>query len=175
MVRLSENEQVTRLYDLWYQQKEDAMKVYTDELPLRIPLMDNKEFKSLKNAIIQEALKISEQAYSESEQEHDEESDNELVSISGNETQTAEKEPDENTDSEEIPDNLEIPPETVQCQYRTGNQHGYYAAMGSLRLLRYLARTLQNRIDNQKIKADRRIDRKLYQKIQDKKHAQGLK
>ena len=175
MIKLSENEQVAELYDLWYQQKENAMKVYTDELPPRIPLVDNKEFKPLKNAIIQEALKISEQEYSESEQEYDEESDNELVSISDNETQTAEKEPDENMDSEEIPDNLEIPPETVQRQYRTGNLHGYYAAMGSLRLLRYLARMLKNRIDDQKIKADSRIDRKLYQKIQDKKHAQGLK
>ena len=175
MVRLSENEQVAELYDLWYQQKEDAMKVYTDELPPRIPLVDNKEFKPLKNAIIQEALKISEQAYSESEQKSDEKSNNESVSISGNETQTAEKEPDENTDSEEIPDILEIPPETVQRQYRTGNQHGYYAAMSSLRLLRYLSRMLQNRIDDQKIKAGSRIDRKLYQKIQDKKHAQGLK
>ena len=51
----------------------------------------------------------------------------------------------------------------------------WYAAMSSLRLLRYLSRMLQNRIDDQKIKADSRIDRKLYQKIQDKKHAQGLK
>ena len=79
------------------------------------------------------------------------------------------------SDSEEIPDILEIPSETVQRQYRTGNQHGYYAAMSSLRLLRYLSRMLQNRIDDQKIKAGSRIDRKLYQKIQDKKHAQGLK
>ena len=154
MVRLSENEQVTRLYDLWYQQKEDAMKVYTDELPLRIPLVDNKEFKPLKNVIIQEALKISEQGYSD-KQKCDEESDNEPVPISDDETLTEE---------ENEPDNDSI-----------NNQRNYYAAMGSLRLLRYLARTLQNRIDDQKIKADSRIDRKLYQKIQDKKHAQGLK
>ena len=154
MVRLSENEQVTRLYDLWYQQKEDAMKVYTDELPLRIPLVDNKEFKPLKNVIIQEALKISEQGYSD-KQKCDEESDNEPVPISDDETLTEE---------ENEPDNDSI-----------NNRRNYYAAMGSLRLLRYLARTLQNRIDDQKIKADSRIDRKLYQKIQDKKHAQGLK
>ena len=69
----------------------------------------------------------------------------------------------------------ERPPEPLPNNDNINIQRSYYAALGSLRLLRYLARMLQNRIDDQKIKADSRIDRKLYQKIQDKKHAQGLK
>ena len=163
MVRLSENEQVAELYDLWYQQKEDAMKVYSDELPPRISLVDNQEFKPLKNAIIQEALKISEERYSPTEQENDEETPV-VLSENDNEIPAEEKEHDE-----------EAMPEPVRCQYNTNHQRNYFAAMSSLRLLRYLSRMLQNRIDDQKIKADSRIDRKLYQKIQDKKHAQGLK
>ena len=175
VIRLSENEQVARLYDLWYQQKENAIKVYTDEMPPRIPLVDNKEFKPLKNAIIQEALKISEQSYSDSEQESDEENEGEPVSISDDDTPTEEENEPDNDD--ETSDNEEkvTPPKPLPNNNSTNSQRNYYAAMGSLRLLRYLARTLQNRIDDQKIKADSRIDRKLYQKIQDKKHAQGLK
>ena len=73
MVRLSENEQITKLYDLWYQQKENAIKVYSDELPPRISLVDNKEFKPLKNAIIQEALKISRYIYRDETADTDDE------------------------------------------------------------------------------------------------------
>lgn len=175
MVRLSENEQVARLYDLWYQQKENAIKVYTDEMPPRIPLVDNKEFKPLKNAIIQEALKISEQGYSDTEQKSDEENEGEPVSISDDETPTEEENEPDNDDETSDNEGEVTQPEPLPNNDNTNSQHNYYAAMGSLRLLRYLARTLQNHIDDQKIKADSRIDRKLYQKIQDKKHAQGLK
>ena len=174
VIKLSENEQVAGLYDLWYQQKENAMKVYTDEMPPRIPLVDNKEFKPLKNVIIQEALKISEQGYSD-KQKCDEESDNEPVPISDDETLTEEEnEPDNDDETSDNEDEV-TQPEPLPNNDSINNRRNYYAAMGSLRLLRYLARTLQNRIDDQKIKADSRIDRKLYQKIQDKKHAQGLK
>ena len=182
MIKLSENEQVAGLYDLWYQQKENAMKVYTDELPPRIPLVDNKEFKPLKNAIIQEALKISEQSHSDSKQKRDEEvpfpiieKEDEPVSILDDETPTEEENEPDNDDETSDNEGEVTQPEPLPNNDNINSQRNYYAARGSLRLLRYLARMLQNRIDNQKIKADSRIDRKLYQKIQDKKHAQGLK
>ena len=176
MVRLSENEQITKLYDLWYQQKEEALKVYTDEMPQRIPLADNREFKPLKNVIIQEALKISRYIYrdetadtDDERQELNQESDEEIIftvppgedhymPISEDyEVPTEEK---DNSDEEKSSDNTE---------------NNYYAAIGAMRLLRYLGRMLQNRIDENKIIADSRVDRKLYRKIQEKKQAQGLK
>lgn len=43
-------------YDLWYEQREEVIRTYTEELPERIPLVDNSEFKSIKNVVIQEAL-----------------------------------------------------------------------------------------------------------------------
>ena len=51
----------------------------------------------------------------------------------------------------------------------------HYAATGTLRLLKYLGKILQDRIDENKIVADSRVDRKLYRKIQNKKQAHGLK
>lgn len=55
---LGKDEQIASLYDLWYQSKYQIIKTYTDTLPEKIPLKDNKEFRSIKNMIITEALNI---------------------------------------------------------------------------------------------------------------------
>lgn len=55
---LAADERISALYDLWYEQRESVIKTYTDELPERVPLSQNKEFKSIKNAVIQEAMNI---------------------------------------------------------------------------------------------------------------------
>lgn len=56
---LANDGRIKKLYDLWYEQKENTIRTYTDEVPDRIPLAQNKEFKSIKNAIIKEALKLN--------------------------------------------------------------------------------------------------------------------
>ncbi len=55
---IASDERISALYDLWYKQRESVIKTYTDELPERVPLSQNKEFKSIKNAVIQEAMNI---------------------------------------------------------------------------------------------------------------------
>ena len=55
---LAADERISALYDLWYEQREEVLKIYTQELPERIPIVDNKEFKSIKNAVIGEAMNI---------------------------------------------------------------------------------------------------------------------
>lgn len=56
---LSCDERISTLYDLWYEQKEKILRIYTQEMPQRIPLSQNKEFKSIRNAVIQQALNIA--------------------------------------------------------------------------------------------------------------------
>lgn len=56
---LAADERIAALYDLWYEQKEEVLRTYTQEMPERIPLVDNPEFKSVKNAVIQEAMNIA--------------------------------------------------------------------------------------------------------------------
>ena len=56
---IANDSRIKKLYDLWYEQKENTIRTYTDEMPDRIPLTQNKEFKSIKNAIIKEALKLN--------------------------------------------------------------------------------------------------------------------
>lgn len=55
---IADDEIVLKLYDLWYEQKFSIIRTYTDELPEKIPLSQNKEFKSVKNMIINQAMNI---------------------------------------------------------------------------------------------------------------------
>lgn len=55
---LASDERIATLYDLWYEQREEVLKIYTQELPKRVPMVDNPEFKTIKNAVIQEAMHI---------------------------------------------------------------------------------------------------------------------
>ena len=59
VAELAGEENIQKLYDLWYEQREDVLRTYTDTFPERIPLEQNKEFKSIRNAVIQEAMKIT--------------------------------------------------------------------------------------------------------------------
>lgn len=56
---LCNDERIQELYRLWYEMREDVLRTYTDKFPERIPLEKNKEFKSIRNAVIQQAMKIS--------------------------------------------------------------------------------------------------------------------
>ena len=55
---LAEDENIAKLYDLWYEKKYEALRTYTSEMPPKIPLSQNKEFKSVKNMVIAEELKF---------------------------------------------------------------------------------------------------------------------
>ena len=61
VMELAKDEGIQSLYDLWYEQREDVLRTYTDTFPERIPLEQNREFKTIRNAVIQEAMKITEQ------------------------------------------------------------------------------------------------------------------
>ena len=58
VAELATDERIKKLYDLWYEQREDVLRTYTDHFPERVPLEQNKEFKTIRNAVIQEAMKI---------------------------------------------------------------------------------------------------------------------
>ena len=55
---IGKDERLASLYELWYQKREEVIQTYTKERHKRIPLSQNKEFKSIKNAVIQEAMNI---------------------------------------------------------------------------------------------------------------------
>lgn len=55
---LAADKRIAALYDLWYKQRENVLRTYNSSLPERIPLSQNKEFKAIKNAIIQAAMDL---------------------------------------------------------------------------------------------------------------------
>ncbi|MBS5733247.1 MAG: SEL1-like repeat protein [Clostridiales bacterium] len=55
---LAKDNDISLLYDLWYEQRDKITGTYQDTPEQRIPLSQNKEFKAVKNAVIQESLNI---------------------------------------------------------------------------------------------------------------------
>lgn len=147
---LASDDRIKKLYDLWYEQKENIIRTYTDEMPIRIPLVDNKEFKSIKNAVIKEALKLN---------------------LSEDEAEESEYTNEENTSAE--PTNgsnkgVLYPKHSIKTKRNS-------VAISSLYLLRSLCNMLQNRLRFEEKQKSQQTDKKLQQKINDKKQAQGLK
>ena len=157
---LANDGRIKKLYDLWYEQKENIIRTYTDEMPDRIPLAQNKEFKSIKNAIIKEALKLK---LAEDEVEEIENADEEPV--------TSPFKYEENTSVESVFDSgrgVLYPHYSIKTNRNS-------VAVSSLNLLRYLCNMIQNQLRFEEKQKAQRTDKKLQQKINDKKQAQGLK
>jgi len=55
---LEKDERVTELYSSWYEMRNEVLSTYVDKLPPLLPLSQQKEFKSIKNMVIAEALNI---------------------------------------------------------------------------------------------------------------------
>lgn len=56
---LGSDEQISEMYDAWYRYKCEIVRTYTDEIPDKIPIEDNEEFKSIRNAVVKRAAEIS--------------------------------------------------------------------------------------------------------------------
>lgn len=55
---LEKDEHIKQLYNLWYAEKDKIVSNYTNEKLKRNPLSQNKEFKSIRNMIIRQALQL---------------------------------------------------------------------------------------------------------------------
>lgn len=157
---LANDGRIKKLYDLWYEQKENTIRTYTDEVPDRIPLAQNKEFKSIKNAVIKKALKLN---LTEDEVEKNENTDEEPV--------LNPFEYEENTSAESVFDSDRgalYPRYSIKTNRNS-------VAVSSLYLLRYLCNIIQNQLRFEEKQKSQRTDKKLQQKINDKKQARGLK
>jgi len=55
---LAKDERVAELYSSWYEMRNEVLSTYADKLPPPLPLSQQKEFKSIKNMVIAEALNI---------------------------------------------------------------------------------------------------------------------
>ena len=145
---LGEQPQLRELYELWYQEREAVLRTYTDEMPPRVKLSQNGAFRPLRNAVIQEALRIQLKG----------------ESAAAEQTQTVEPPPkkasEEATNSEPAP----VPEPPIQA-----------SPSSTTNLLRATVRLFQLRFDAPVQGQRQRPERKLRQKSAEKEEAHGLK
>ena len=55
---LAKDERVAAAYDLWNQMREEVCRTYSEQVPERLPLSRQKEFKPVRNMVIREVLKL---------------------------------------------------------------------------------------------------------------------
>ena len=153
---LAKDERIAELYSLWYEQRDHITRTYQDTMTQRIPLSQNKEFKSIRNAVLQEALKLSKQAFVSVDVVKDDEqeqsvSKNQSLSNSNTIHRT---QPEKNHTQRYIPQDSIL--------------------LASFRLLTRIAQILQEDIvKNEDIQS--RIEKKVRRRIEEKKMAQGIK
>ena len=58
MEHLAKDPRIAEAYNLWYELREDVLHTYKDDLPERLPLSKQKEFKKIKNLVIREAVRL---------------------------------------------------------------------------------------------------------------------
>lgn len=156
---LASDERIKKLYDLWYGQREEVLRTYTDHLPERVPLSQNKEFRPIRNAVIREALKLL--------PDH-------VMQGAPIEEETPQTDPVVKIYPTE--EDYRSKPDKDGTIHNNHNAPAWPSAVGSMRLLRQLAQAFrQNGPDQQKTLRQMRTERKLLRSIEEKRQAHGLK
>ena len=148
VTEFAKDPRIAELYDLWYEQKESGIRFYQDEMPERVPLTDNPEFRTIKNMILQEAGSLAFADLSDGvvEEKH--------CGEEAKQTGTGNYNPGKH-----------------EANYNTNRNHTVIAATVAS-LFASLAQLLYESPDRHKIT---RIDRKQRRQIDEKKLAQGMR
>jgi len=174
--KIASDEGIAALYDLWYESRFDILRTYTDELPEKVPLSQNKEFKSIKNMVIQEALTIG--AIPKMEIFPDDNIDLPELPPYGSKTLSPITNP--LAEDEPIPVKQGDPSLEDICAdtllVKPQDRAHFSATLRSLRLFQQICRAVQDRIPyRDRDGGVRQTDKKLRREIDDKKQAHGLR
>ena len=157
---LSEIPEVATAYDLWYEMRNEVLHSYFDDTSERLPLSQQKEFKSLKNYIIQEVESLPFPIVSEKKAP-------EVLITKEVPTQTEMK-------KEPATVQAEAPSFSAQAPKETSAQTSAVASSVT-RLLHHMSRIFSDNISPQQSMVGMRTDSKLSRKIREKKIAMGHK
>ena len=144
---LAEDENISALYDMWWEKKYEILKLYSNQMPPKTPLSKNKEFKSIKNDIIREAIRI-----------HQEQTE-----------QTKELPPHHNSDRSQNQSGFQGNQKTESAQ--TKGHSSAPSAVAVTRLLKSVSNTFKEKIYNDPSKKIPDVDKRQRQEIEDKKNA----
>lgn len=152
---IAKDEKVSALYALWYEQRNNVILTYHDNLPKKVPLSQNKEFKSIRNAVVNEAFKL----ISQEDEQQEEIAEDTPKEINSN----VQKEKSDATSKM-----------TSHKGYVNNKVLATSISLSSLRLFARISQIIQYEIEkNDNI--NQHIEKKLQQKIEEKKIAQGQK
>ena len=136
---------VKEAYGCWYELREEVLRSYRDDLPERLPLSRQKEFKNIKNLVIRQAMRLGEEIQEDAE------------SLS------------ERAGPDLIPEASTHTGEISRDRYRSAAQRN------AAQLLRHLGNLFREQTPVSAIPTPQLVDQKLKRKIQEKKKALGLK
>ena len=172
VAELAKDENIRKLYDLWHEQREDVLRTYTDRFPERIPLEQNKEFKSIRNAVIHEAMKLQGWVRPVPAQQTALVPPVALVTEEKTITEEEYREDDPPEEPPEEPE-MEEPPQKENRPF--SNTEKVVIAASAGRLLQSLSRLISGKYQEQERKLRQTADRKQRREIQEKKQAMGLR
>lgn len=172
VAELAKDANIRKLYDLWYEQREEVLRTYTDHFPERLPLEQNKEFKSIRNAVIQEALRLEGRVRPTPVLQTAFEPPEPPVTGEMEEVEEEYLEDEPPQDTPEEP-KTEEPPEPEKRMYAHTEKLVVAASAG--RLLQSLSRLIAGKYQEQDKKQRQTVDRKQRREIQEKKQAMGLR
>lgn len=85
MRELEKEEHVQALYEQWKLYKQNVQEAYHDHLQEQLPLLEQKEFKSIKNMILHEVMAFDENKVTYNEQQYDMQESDHILHDEGNE------------------------------------------------------------------------------------------
>ena len=197
---LAKDQQVSAAYDAWQKLYEQICLDYNEQLPKRLPLSQQKEFKTVRNMVIQETLQwmAERQQYAEATvrkptapetPERTAPTENTPIVFPEPENPGAPPAP-ENADTSadtSQPDSTDLPPSEGErtvyeppqsdVQSRTAGSTYYGPTVGEavVRMLHHMSRIFEDNSRTDRIHRGLQIDRKRRQELQRKRLAMGHK
>lgn len=157
---LAKDERVAEAYEIWQELQEQKCLDYSQQLPERVPLSQQKEFKMVRNMVVREALKLSAQ---------------QAVPVQS----TAEQVTVEESTSpvETANEHRSAPPQEPEPQQAAVTQSAApeFPAEAVARLLRHMGSIFHEAARQDSTHAALHIDRKRRRRLQEKRAAMGHK
>lgn len=164
---LAKDERVAAAYDLWYQMQEEICRTYSQQPPRHVPLSQQKEFKAVRNMVIQKALRLSQtEAISED------------LSQERAEIPNASEPPNTQPDGKQAETPKEddsIHPAMPERSKPSGQEKGPAVAAAVSRMFYHMGRIFEDRCLTDAMQYGIQIDRKRRQQLLEKKMAMGHK
>ena len=171
VAELAKDENIRKLYDLWYEQREDVLRTYTNHFPERQPLEQNPEFKSIRNSVIQEAMNLQDWVRPAHVQQTTLEPP---VAFVTEEYEQPEEEYPEEEPPQDTPEEPEIEEPTQETREYPHIEKVMIAASAG-RLLQSLSKLIAGKYQEHDKKLRQQVDRKQRREIQEKKQSMGIR